>query len=263
MPPIHPAARTLPHPGPRATPLAASRADRLDLVARVLADRPGVTAADLAAELGVSVRSVFRDLGALRARGYPVEAARGRGGGLRLHPNWGLGRVLLTRDEALGTLLGLAVAERIGLPMFAAELGRARRRLAGAFPAGERRRLAPLRERVFVGGPASAAVRAAYGQLAAAATRRLQVAFVEERVVRATYVADDGRRSDRELEPHALLITPPAWYLLAYDRLRAAPRAFRLDRLVAVEAEADSFRPRARELAETLLGATGLDPDPL
>jgi biotin operon repressor len=119
---------------PRA-PLAASRADRLDLVARVLADRPGATAADLAAELGVSVRSVFRDLGALRARGYPVEAARGRGGGLRLHPNWGLGRVLLARDEALGTLLGLAVAERLGLPMFAAELGRARRRLAGAFPA--------------------------------------------------------------------------------------------------------------------------------
>src|SRR3712207_4657799 len=99
-----------------------NRADRLDLLARVLRDRPGVTAGDLARELGVSVRSVFRDVEALRERGYPIESARGRGGGLRLHPNWGLGRVLLSRDEALCALLGLAVAEKLGFPMFAAEV---------------------------------------------------------------------------------------------------------------------------------------------
>src|SRR5919107_3459603 len=135
----------------------ASRADRLELLARVLGDRPGATAADLARELGVSTRSVFRDLDALRERGYPIDSARGRGGGLRLHPNWGLGRVLLSRDEALCTLLALAISEKLGFPMFGPEVGRARRRIADAFPAAERRRIAPLRERIFIGQAASPA----------------------------------------------------------------------------------------------------------
>src|ERR687889_670029 len=142
----------------------ASRADRLELLARVLGDRPGATAADLARELGVSTRSVFRDLDALRERGYPVESSRGRGGGLRLHPNWGLGRVQLSRDEALCTLLGLAIAERLGMPMFGPGAARSRRKIADAFPPAERRRIAPLRERIFVAQPASPDVRRSYAE---------------------------------------------------------------------------------------------------
>lgn len=240
---------------PRAARLATS--ERIDLVARILRDRPGTTAADLAAELGVSVRSVFRDLDRLRERGYPVEASRGRGGGLRLRGNWGLGRVLLSREEALCTLLALAVAERLGFPMFGAEVGRARRRIADAFPAAERRRIAPLRERILVGAPASAAVRASYGEPAGAAVRRLQAAFVDERVVRARYVTEDGREGVRLLEPHALVINWPAWYVVGHDRGRDALRTFRLDRFVAVEVQAETFRPRPQEVAAELLASTG------
>lgn len=235
------------------------RADRLDLVARVLGDRPGITAAELARELGLSARTVFRDLERLRERGLPIEADRGRGGGLRLHANWGLGRVLLSRDEALGTLLALAVAERLGFPMFAGDLARARRRIVDAFPAVERRRLAPLRERVFIGPPASPAVRGSYAQPTGAATRRLQSAFVEERVVVATYARQDGTSAARRLEPHALVINWPAWYLLAFDHSRGAPRTFRLDRFASVEVEAATFRPRARELVQATLGGSGVE----
>lgn len=238
-----------------------SRADRLDLLSRLLRDRPGITAGELASELGVSERSIFRDLDALRERGYPIEASRGRGGGLRLHANWGLGRVLLSRDEALCALLALAVAERLGFPMFTADVGRARRRLVDAFPAAERRRLAPLRERIFVGAQASPAVRASYREPPLAPLRRLQAAFVEERVVRVTYARDDGTPLERRLEPHALLINWPAWYLLAFDRLRDEPRTFRLDRFVVVEPEEERFRPRAREMVQAQLGAYGVVPE--
>ena len=239
------------------------RVDRLDLLLRVLADRPGITAPELAREFAVSVRSVFRDVATLRDRGYPIEAARGRGGGLRLHRNWGLGKVLLAREEALGALLGLAVAERLGMPVFATELGRARRRIVDAFPAGERRRLAPLRERILIGDPASADVRRSYGEPSPAAMRPLQAAFVEAQLVRAVYGREDREQSTRRLEPHALLVTWPAWYLLAYDHLRSAPRAFRLDRFVRVERETEAFRPDARALAQALLSPTGLTLDRL
>ena len=229
------------------------RVDRLDLLARVLGDRPGVTARELAREFGQSVRTIFRDLEALRERGYPIDAARGRGGGLRLHRNWGLGRVLLSRDEALGTLLGLAIAEKLGSPMLAAETGRARRKIADAFPLAERRRIGPLRERIFIGEPASAQVRRSYGAPAATPMRRLQAGFIDERVVEAEYVKEDGTSLRRALEPHALIINWPAWYVIAHDHVRDAPRTFRLDRFVSVEITADRFRPRARQLLDNLL----------
>lgn len=233
-------------------------ADRLDLIARVLRDRPGVTAREIAEEFGVAVRSVFRDLDRLRDRGYPIESARGRGGGLRLRGNWGLGRVLLSREEALCTLLGLAIAEKLGLPMFEAETARARRKIADAFPSAERRRLAPLRERVLIGTVASPAVRASYATPAQDLMRRLQAAFVEERVVDAEYVREDGRVSTRRLEPHVLLINWPAWYLMAHDCSRGERRTFRLDRFIAVQVRPESFRPQPQAIARALMEAPGV-----
>src|SRR3954464_13116457 len=138
------------------------RADRLDLLARVVRDRPGITSDMLARELGVSVRSVFRDIEHLRDRGYPIEADRGRGGGIRLHSSWGLGRVLLSSEEALCTLLSLAISEKLSFPMFSSEVSRARKKIVDAFPTNERRRIAPLRERVFIGNQSSARVGGSY-----------------------------------------------------------------------------------------------------
>jgi predicted DNA-binding transcriptional regulator YafY len=240
-----------------------TRLDRLDLLPRLLRDRPGITTSDLARELGISARSIFRDLDVLRERGYPIEAARGRGGGLRLHPNWGMSKVLLSREEALCTLLGLAIGEKLGLPMFAQEIRRARRKIGDAFPSGERRRLNPLRERILIGAPASASVRSSYGAPSAAAMRSLQVAFVDERSIEADYLKEGAVVSRRRLEPHALVINWPAWYLMAHDRDRVETRTFRFDRFVAVRVEADHFQPRPHEVMRELIGTAGVVLDPV
>lgn len=238
------------------------RADRIDLLGRILRDRPGITARELARELGVSVRSVFRDLDHLRDRGYPIEADRGRGGGIRLHASWGLGRVLLSSEEALCVLLSLAISEKLGFPIFAADVGRARRKIVDAFPSAERRRIGPLRERIFVAREASANVRASYRVPDRAASLQLQAAFVATHVVNADYEKADGTRVTRRLEPHALLISWPAWYLLSYDHTRDAPRTFRFDRFHSIEPDASArFRARPREIASQLLGTTGLPLD--
>lgn len=234
------------------------RADRLDLLTRTLRDRPGITAAQLARDLGVSQRSVFRDLDHLRDRGWPIEADRGRGGGLRLHHSWGLSRVLLSSEEALCTLLSLAISEKLSFPMFAADVGRARKKIVDAFPSAERRRIGPLRERVFIGRPASPAVAGSYAAPDQAVMRRLQVAFVRELVVRCDYRKETGESTARRLEPHALLINWPAWYLMAFDHLRGAPRMFRFDRFHAVDVEDQTFRPRPRDFAEKFVQETRL-----
>src|SRR5918912_1521995 len=178
------------------------RIDRLDLLTRVLRDRPGITVRELARELGVSARSVFRDIDHLRERGYPIEADRGRGGGVRLHASWGLGRVLLSSEEALCTLLSLAISEKLSFPMFSTEVSRARKKIVDAFPTAERKKIAPLRERIFIGRPASMSVRNSYTPPDAGIMRRLQVAFVREAIVTADYVKESGEASTRRIEPH-------------------------------------------------------------
>jgi predicted DNA-binding transcriptional regulator YafY len=241
-----------------------SRVDRLDLLTRVLRDRPGITVGSLAHELGVSVRSVFRDLDHLRERGYPIEADRGRGGGVRLHTSWGLGRVLLSSEEALCTLLSLAISEKLSFPMFSADVSRARKKIVDAFPTAERKRIAPLRERIFVGRPASTHVRGSYVAPDAGVMRRLQVAFVQENIVSADYVKETGESSTRRVEPHAMLINWPAWYLLGFDHLRGEPRTFRFDRFRNVEVEEHSvFRARPREIAGRLLREHCVPMDPV
>lgn len=232
---------------------AMQRVDRLDLLTRVLRDRPGITVDALARDLGVSVRSVFRDIDHLRERGYPIEADRGRGGGLRLHPSWGLGKVLLSSEEALCTLLSLAISEKLSFPIFSSEVSRARKKIVDAFPSAERKRIAPLRERIFVGRPASARVGSSYANPNAAVMRPLQVAFVSEVAVEAEYVKETGEATERRIEPHAMLINWPAWYLLGFDHLRGEPRMFRFDRFRTARLnEACRFRARAHEYAEKL-----------
>jgi predicted DNA-binding transcriptional regulator YafY len=235
-------------------PKPVPRIERLDLLTRVLRDRPGITIATLARELAVSVRSVSRDIDALRERGLPIEADRGRGGGLRLHPSWGLGRVLLSSEEALCTLLSLAISEKLSFPMFSSDVARARRKIVDAFPTAERKRIAPLRERVFIGRPASTRVQLSYAMPDAKVMRPLQVAFVRETTVRAEYTKETGESTTRRLEPHALLINWPAWYLLGFDHLRGEPRTFRFDRFRAVEIEeGTTFRARPREIIGAFL----------
>jgi predicted DNA-binding transcriptional regulator YafY len=97
-----------------------SRVVRLDSLKALLAERDVTTTADLAAELGVSVRTVARDLAVLRDMGMPIEGDRGRGGGVRLEPGWYLGRVHLNESEALGLLLSRAIAEKVGSPLLSA-----------------------------------------------------------------------------------------------------------------------------------------------
>ncbi len=242
---------------PRRTPTI-GRVDRLDLTLRVIRDRPGITARDLAAEFGVSERSVFRDLDHLRARGIPVEASRGRGGGLRVNSRWGVGNVFLSNEESLCLLLSLAIAEQAALPMFSAEVGRARKKIVDAFPQHERRKLGPLRERLLIGQNASAKVRASYGEPSAVAMRNLQLAFVNLKIIVVDYVNEKNQRRLRRLAPHVLLVNWPAWYLLAYDHGRGEARTFRLDRMLNVKVFHNYFTPRPREITESLVGAYGV-----
>src|SRR5215217_576002 len=110
-----------------------SRLHRLEQLKGLLTARDHATAAELCAELGVSLRTLRRDLAILRDGGIPIESDRGRGGGLRLHRSWSLGRLHLGSAEAIDLLLSIAIAERMNSPVLLQQLAGIRRKIVAAF----------------------------------------------------------------------------------------------------------------------------------
>ena len=91
-----------------------------------LQDRGTATGPELARRLGVDVRTVRRDIVALRDLGIPVEGERGRGGSYRLRPGFRVPPLMFTSGEAAAVALGLLAARRLGLEAESA-LGKVRR----------------------------------------------------------------------------------------------------------------------------------------
>jgi predicted DNA-binding transcriptional regulator YafY len=219
-----------------------SRLQRLDELRGLLHARDHVTAAELADQLGVSRRTINRDLSVLRETGVPIEADRGRGGGLRIPRAWAQGRIHFSAAEAIDLLLSLAIAERMGSPLLLQHIAPIRRKVAAAFGADHRSRVRGLRERILVGQPASRQVAEAFVQPPRRALQGVAEAFVAMRCLTIRYRDGGGSETSREVEPHYLYLNLPVWYLLTWDRLRAAVRTFRVDRIMAVTPLAVNFR---------------------
>jgi predicted DNA-binding transcriptional regulator YafY len=218
------------------------RSDRLLSMLLLLQARGSVTAPALAAELGVSVRTVYRDVEALSAAGVPVWSEPGYRGGIRLMPGYRTDVTGLTAEEAraLVALTGRAVPDDLGL---GAALSSAVHKLLAAVPPSHRDGAERARARVLVDHtgwyrPAPAAPLLAAVQDGVWADRRLRVG----------YRHGDGRAGSYLLDPYGLVVKAGFWYLVAARDGAAA--LFRVDRMVAVEALAEpAERPPQLELS--------------
>jgi len=212
----------------------------------MLASRQSSTGSALASELGVSLRTLRRDLARLAARGVLIEAERGRGGGVRVPVRSGLGRLQLGHREAIDLLLALAIAERLRSPLLLSHLKGLRQKIGMAFPPEERARVGRLRSRILVGLPATRRVEESMSSPHAAVLGVVQDCFFEQRAMEIEY-RSLRERTTRLVEPHYFALAWPAWYLLVWDHLRGAPRTLRLDRIDSAHATDKTFRLRAVE----------------
>lgn len=220
-----------------------SRALRLLDLADRLRAAAETTAGALARDLGVSERTVRRDLAALRARGLPITGEPGPGGGVRMEGPRGLTAVHLAIDEVVALWLAARLTQatapgaqgaggRSQLP-WGRRAEAALPKLLAALPRQRARALRELCTRIHVGPPASDTVRA--GALAGVPELLglVERATFEGLALRFGYRDRAGRATRRMAEPHGVLIQLPVWYLLARDVEKAAPRAFRMDRIDA------------------------------
>jgi predicted DNA-binding transcriptional regulator YafY len=185
------------------------------------------TVPDLAARLGVDERTVRRYVAHLIDLGIPVRTERGRYGGYRLAPGYRMPPLMLTDEEALAVLLGLATGRRTGpgsTPDTAAESAAAK--LRRVLPEALGRRLDALLETAEFTARARPGVTPEAGVLllmAEAARDRRPVAF--------GYTDSDGRASERALDPYGIVAHSGRWYVTGADQARDGTRTFRLDRI--------------------------------
>lgn len=217
------------------------RADRLLALRLLLQNRGRMSAPELAEELEVSVRTVYRDAEALAASGVPVYAERGPAGGFRLMDGYRTRLTGLTDDEADS----LALA---GMPGAAADLGlgaelvTAQLKLGAALPAGLGERSRRIQERFHLD---------AEGWFRQADPAPLLPVVADavwrQRVLRAHYRRWGGEVR-RELHPLGLVLKAGNWYLAA--AVDDTVRTYRVSRFLEVTATDEACaRPAGFDLA--------------
>jgi len=226
--------------------------DRRDQLLRRLRRRADWTAAGLAHELGVSRRTVLRDLGALREAGFDLATFSGPGGGVRLNPTSVMITSQLRASEVVALIVSAEIARAANTVPFAAGAEQALVKIEAALPASRADELRTLRERVLVGDP-SRDTRPA--TIDPALVEAFETAFTTTRLLAFTYRDHQGRSTERQVEPHGLLVRPPLWYVLAWDTAKNAPRLFRADRISTPAVLGHTFVPRPSDLV------TGVCPD--
>ncbi|MBB5129614.1 helix-turn-helix transcriptional regulator [Streptomyces griseoloalbus] len=195
--------------------------------------------ADLADRLGVSARTVRRDVDRLRELGYPVHASPGTGGGYQLGAGAELPPLLLDDEEAVAVAVGLRTAAGQGVEGIGETSVRALAKLEQVLPDRLRRRVGALNAFTvpMLRGPRADAVDPAV------LTELAHLCRDAERL-RFEYRGHDGTPTRRTVEPHRLVCSERRWYLVAWDLDREDWRTFRADRITPRPPHGPRFVPR-------------------
>lgn len=203
----------------------------------LLKSRGSWTAADLAERLGVTERTIRRDIDRLRSLGYVVEAEGGPGGGYLLGRGQVVPPLLLDEEQAVSVTLALMNAARSESGIEAEAALRALSTIDAVIPTALRRTLAPLRVTPVMPGAENRVDTGALLACADAIHRQLRLTF--------TYRDRFGALTDRKVEPYRLAARGGTWRLVAFDLGRDDWRTFRVDRLSDAEVGTWRFAPRA------------------
>ncbi len=206
------------------------RADRLFRIIGLLRSDRAVTACELAEELEVSRRTIYRDMQDLSLSGVPIQSEAGVG--YRLLEGFHLPPLMFEEEELMALVLGARMIQAWTDEELARAARRAICKIRGAVP----EHLKPEIERRELLVPEFGGDCVTKRHLAL-----LRRAVSQRRKVRYDYVREDGQRSSRTVQPLGLFYWGKIWTLVAWCELREGFRHFRLDRMRNVTSTGEPF----------------------
>ena len=203
-------------------------ATRLITLIMLLQRRPNQKAAELANQLGVSVRTIQRYVGMLDEMGIPVYSERGPHGGFSLVRGYKMPPLVFTPDEAVAVYLGTSLVGEMWGRLYQDAARGALAKLDNVLPDEQRHEVAWARRTLL----ATDMHRADWTPLAPS-LEKLRRATRERRRVTMVYRGRSQPESlQRDLDPYALVHRWGWWYVIGHCHLRGAVRTFRVDRIV-------------------------------
>lgn len=216
------------------------KASRLFEIIQILRlSRRVVTAAEIAEQLEVTPRSIYRDIAALQAMRVPIEGERGLGYILR--PGFDLPPLMFSVEETEAIVLGLALLERTADTGLKQAARRVNAKIAAAVPV-------PLRQ-VLQGNALQA-----WGSIAPAPEgvdlAMVRAAIRDERKLLIDYRDELANATERTVRPLALVYYSATAVIVAWCELRKAIRNFRADRVEDCQPLEDFFLGEGNALRE-------------
>lgn len=228
-----------------------SRAERLLQLMQILRRRrDAATGVALAQELGVSLRTLYRDIASLQAQGASIEGEAGVGYVLR--PGFTLPPLMLSEDEIEALVLGSRWVARHTDAQLAEAARNALAKIHAVLPGPLRLELES--NALLVPAPPVPAVEEALASI--------RLAIRRERKLRLDYRDAAGEASQRVVWPFALGFFERTRMVAAWCERRAGYRHFRLDRIVALHTLEERYPRRRQELLRAWRAAEGIPPPP-
>lgn len=218
---------------------------RHDAIVRSLRRSGTSTIDDLAQQVGASRRTVLRDISALRDEGFVIHSDVGRGGGVQLDPQSMQTTARLSVPEVFALLISVAAMRAAGNLPFSdlADTGLAK--IERALPSDKIKDLRAFLDCLHIGELSPLQDLTDLGKMDAMLLPAFESAFLQRQFFGFEYSDAKGNKTRREVEPQAMLILPPLWYLVAWDPMREDFRHFRMDRISKAEpVEGTTFRRR-------------------
>ena len=223
------------------------RADRLFLIIHALRGRrTALPARSLAGTLGVSLRTVYRDVADLQLSGVPIEGEAGVGYVLRKGAD--IPPLMFTADELESLVVGTRFVRAFAGDRLSAGAQAALMKIEAVLPPELRERSSRTRIYAPVWRDEAQAT-------FAARIDRLHAAIEGRQVLRLDYRDEAGRSSEREVEPLCLAFWGGAWTLGTWCRLRRDFRNFRPDRIAGLGETGECFADRPEHNLDAYLTA--------
>ena len=210
---------------------------RQDAIVRSLRRNGTSTLAELAEAVGVSRRTVLRDISMLRDQGFIIHGEPGRGGGVQLDPQSVQTTARLSVSEVFALLISVASMRAAGSLPFAGLADAGLAKIERALPPDKLRDLRRILTCLFVGQLSPLVDISDMGTMDPLLLPAFEAAFLQQRRLRFQYRDSKGAVTSRNVEPQAMLSLPPLWYLVAWDPTREGFRHFRMDRIGRPEVE--------------------------